>query len=259
MTMSDNPTDAVDARIDGAFADFHRAMAPLAVPTDAGGKIPQAYRDYHALANARQNLNAIAEQVASAIEDVTSSDDPRLTPEVRDAIIRQNVELFDSVKQATARDLRTYAASVRAGLNTLYASKVQVAEDSSRALIRQEIEQALLANPKQTRTAVLAALVSENASRYGAELASSWGRNLMALANESEGHGAIVRHAMNLYPDTQVSANARGALQALETTQLEGLLGAISWRASQRVEAARAPKRADPHAFRPDTIRAPRS
>jgi len=252
---SDAP-DPMAARIDGAFSDFHQAMAPLA---DAGGKIPQAYRDYAALSNARHNLNAIAEQVASAIEDVTSSDDPRLTPEVRDAIVRQNVELFDIAKAGFERESRASVASVRVGLGDLFASKVVEAPSADRHLIRQEIEMTLQANPKQTRTAVLAGLVQQDPARYGAEIASTFGKNLMALANESEGHGALVRHATNLIPDTKVSANARAALAALDKTQIEGMIGAISWRAAQRVEAARAPKRPDPHAFRPDTIRAPRS
>ncbi len=254
--MSDETPDPMAARIDGAFADLHQAMAPLAVPTDAGGKIPQAYRDYAALSNARHNLNAIAEQVASAIEDVTSSDDPRLTPEVRDAIVRQNVELFDIAKAGFERESRASVASVRVGLGDLFASKVQVADSAERQLVREEISQALAVNPKQTRTAVLAALVQQDPARYGAEIASVYGANLMALANESEGHAAIARHATNLIPDTKVSANARAALQAMDSTKIEGLIGAISWKAAQRVEAALAPKR--PTGYQIDTIRQPR-
>src|SRR5260221_9819913 len=91
--------DPVDQRINGTFADFGRVIGALAVPTDHGGSIPTAYRAYQALENARHTLARVAEDTASAIEAVQKDTDPRLTPEIKDAIIRQNVGLFDIAKQ----------------------------------------------------------------------------------------------------------------------------------------------------------------
>jgi len=259
MTTLSETTDPMEARIDGAFAAFDGVMGALAVPTDHGGTIPTAYRVWQGLEHARAVLDRQAEQTAGVIEGIQKDTDPRLTPDVKAALISDQAYLFDVKKAEVERDMKDHMGALKSELGGLFASKVVEAPSADRHLIRQEIEQTIAANPKQTRTAVLAGLVQQDPARYGPEIASAFGKNLMALANESEVYGALVRHAQNLVPDTKVSGHARAALQALERTQIEGMIGGISWKAAQRVEAAKAPKAPERGVYRPDTIRAPRS
>jgi hypothetical protein len=228
--------------IDSLLADFGRTMGALAVPTDHGGTIPKAYLDYHAFEATRANLNATAEQVATGIEDLMSSDDPRLTPEMRDGIVRQNSELWDIANAQGARDLKANLSDMRAGLDSLFASKVVELPSVDQQLARQDIEMALAAEPRATRTAVLMNLITQDPARFGPVLMSGFGKSLLGQVNEGENHPAMVRHALDMIPDTKVSAHARAALQALP--KVAGLVGHIAWTANQRVEAARGAKRA---------------
>ncbi len=254
-------SEELQALADGAFREFGAALGPQL--TAAGVDVSRAWGAAQA---AKVELSNLAYTAADGIEKIHAN--PYILDIQRADMLRQNGDLFKIAEQAATKKVQDSLALVKQELEAAAISDLMPAEAGERGLIRDEIDKFIAGTtkpkseawggapfrPGDTVKEAMLKLVQANPARYGAEIASEYGKTLLGAVGAGHEHAELVSLVRLATPGlTPKAQNARLALDAMKKSRIEGMPSGLSFNAKQRVEAALKPPA--PTGYRLDTIR----